>query len=191
MAITIRTGKSISLQDILETIPFAEKYFGAESDPAQLQPTLAKCKWILKNIPECITVIRDGPTLVGFIFTFPTSRESMRSFLSHRLSENELFNETQKKFGREPLSSFYLCSALILPKYRRRGIALGSVERSIRAWTKRTRTKPMLFVDPFSREGRKVSRVLASRMKLPLKMRPKVTARARNKPTISRRPRQR
>jgi GNAT superfamily N-acetyltransferase len=88
----------------------------------------------------------------------------MNRFLKCEISEKELFELTPLDRAYEAL---YLCSALVLEEYRRKGItkqlALTSIEN-----IRRDHPVKALFVWPFSKEGDLTSEAIARLTALPL-----------------------
>jgi len=189
MSIRLITGPRLTLADVEETVPFSERYFGQESDPAQLQTTPETTRWVWKNISSCLTIIRDGPKLVGFTFMFPCTQSDMNAFLTRRISENDLFQCTRRKWGRAKMNHLYYCSSLISPKYRRLGLIFLATKRMIAAY-RRTNVVHSLFSDPFSRAGKRLGEKVSRESRVPMSFRqksPSIPRTKRNTPPSRRR----
>lgn len=148
-------------------IALADEVFDARQDPDQLQvddQVLARLELIH---PACVSEYDDGEGPVAWILMLPTTHELMQQFLIGELSENELFKATPETGKYDAL---YLCSALVLPEYRRQGIArrlaMDAVGRLMADHPIRD-----LFVWTFSEEGAAASRALAAALNLPLHFR--------------------
>lgn len=145
-------------------LQLAETVFSTRNDPDQLdvdQDVLAH----LENIhPNCVSEWDEGNGPVCWVLMFPTTHALMQLFLKEEISEKELYNRT-------PLNTkydcIYLCSALVLEEFRRKGIAS---QLSIQAITEIKKTHPIqhLFVWAFTPEGDLASEKLAKAMHLPL-----------------------
>jgi ribosomal protein S18 acetylase RimI-like enzyme len=97
----------------------------------------------------------DGP--VAWVLIFPTTHELMERFLREEISERQLLSETALggKF-----EAVYLCSALVLPEYRGKGVAKRLTVSAIRSMQKDHPIRE-LFVWPWSKEGEQSARSVA------------------------------
>jgi len=88
----------------------------------------------------------------------------MNRFLEKEISEKELFEFTPEKSSYDAI---YLCSALVLEEYRRRGI---TKQLSLKAIENIRKDNPVkaLFVWAFSKEGDSASETIAQLTSLPL-----------------------
>jgi hypothetical protein len=150
-------------------IDLADKVFSVKNDPNQLNVTQGVIKRLHRIHPSTVCEYRaeDGP--VAWVIVIPTTNELMRQFLNKEINERELFERT-------PLDSeydaVYLCSALVLDEYRRKGI---TKDLTVKAINDIRKEHPItgLFVWPFSKEGDKASEKIADELKLPLYRRTK------------------
>jgi len=145
-------------------IALADEVFASRQDPDQLQvddEVLARLEAIH---PACVTEYDDGSGPVAWILMLPTLNELMDKFLKGEISESELFSLTPDA---GPYDSIYLCSALVLPEYRRQGIARRLALDAARHILNDHPVRD-LFVWTFSEEGAAASRVLAETLDLPL-----------------------
>lgn len=102
-------------------IELADKVFSIRTDPSQLavdEDVLERLKLIH---PSTVSEFDDRNGTVVWILLFPTTLELMDQFLSDRISENELFKFTPIGIQYDAI---YLCSAMVLEEYRRKGIAM-------------------------------------------------------------------
>jgi len=88
----------------------------------------------------------------------------MKKFIEGQIGEKELLKRTP--LGR-PYQAVYLCSALVLPEYRGKGIAKRLLTKAIRS-IRRDHPIECLFFWAFSRKGAKLARSVARAAKLPL-----------------------
>ncbi|MFM2284894.1 MAG: hypothetical protein RLZZ543_391 [Bacteroidota bacterium] len=145
-------------------IQLADSVFSTRNDPDQLdvdQDVLAH----LENIhPNCVSELDEGEGPVCWVLMFPTTHALMQLFLKEEISEKELYNRT-------PLNTkydcIYLCSALVLEEFRRKGIAS---QLGIKAIEEIKKAHPIeqLFVWAFTPEGDTASEKLAQLANLPL-----------------------
>jgi hypothetical protein len=103
-----------------------------------------------------------GP--VAWVLIIPTTSELMHQFLEKKITEKELFDQTPVGIKYDAL---YLCSALVLDEYRRKGI---SQKLILEAVEKIRKDHPLkyIFAWPFSNEGDLGSEKIARLVSLPL-----------------------
>lgn len=148
-------------------IALAEDVFDVRNDPSQLAIT-----------PEVMDLLRrlhhatlreestpDGP--IAWMIVIPTSRDTMRRFLAGELDEPELLDCAVREVSCEAV---YLCSALVLPEYRKKGIARRMVLDSIAEIGRDHRIRD-LYVWPFSKEGDLLAVSISRACGLPLSKR--------------------
>ena len=85
----------LTLKDNIQSGKLAEQYFEMERDPNQIPATMENVRWINKNIPQCVNVIKYNNDIIGFTFIVPANKNLMRKFLSGKISENEMFEEVK------------------------------------------------------------------------------------------------
>lgn len=145
-------------------IALAGQVFDSKNDPDQLDVTPEIIERLKKLHPSTVSekIIGDGP--VAWVLVFPTTTEMMKQFLSGEITENELFEQTEPG---QMYDAVYLCSALVLDEYRRKGIARDLTINAIEEISKMHPIKA-LFVWPFSDEGNKAAEMVAKQVSLPL-----------------------
>lgn len=89
----------------------------------------------------------DGP--YAWVSVIPTSSVLMHQFLSGAIDERQLFEQTSPTAANDVA---YLCSAIVLPEFRRSGVAL---RLTVQAIDSMKRDLPIRYalVWPFSSEG--------------------------------------
>jgi len=104
----------------------------------------------------------EGP--IAWILVIPTTHKLMEQFIEKKINERELFNNTPL---RVKYDSIYLCSALVLPEYRGRGLAKSLMIKAIKSIQKE---HPIhcLFYWAFSIEGKKLAASVAREFSIPL-----------------------
>jgi len=101
-------------------IQLAEEFFETKSDPSQISVDENVRALLYKIHPATMgqRATKKGP--VAWTIVIPTTNEVMKKFLKKGLNEQELLDNTP--FG-VPYDAIYLCSALVLPEYRGKGLA--------------------------------------------------------------------
>jgi hypothetical protein len=145
-------------------IQLAEEVFDVRNDPDQLGID-GEVMERLQQLHPCTMMEEDyGEGPVAWVLVIPTSLALMHEFLEGRISERELFYKTPTGI---PYEVLYLCSALVLEEFRRKGIvkklALNAIEE-----IRRDHPLKVLFVWPFSEEGAKAAQSIAELTSLPL-----------------------
>jgi len=145
-------------------IQLAEETFSVRTDPNQLDVTEAVIEKLREIHPATLSehTVDDGP--VVWILLIPSSTETMHRFLNEEISERELLNEV---IPGQVYDSIYLCSALVLPEFRKKGLAM---QLTLEAIEKIQLQHPIgaLYVWPFSREGFALAARIANEVKVPL-----------------------
>lgn len=145
-------------------VRLAEEVFAVKDDPEQLDVDQEVIQRLQKIHPSTISEYYDGKGPVAWLLLIPTTQELMEKFLRKEISEREMFNLTPED---SVYDSIYLCSALVLDEYRRKGIvkqlALKAIENIRKDHPVRS-----LFVWPFSREGDLAAENIAGMIGLPL-----------------------
>jgi ribosomal protein S18 acetylase RimI-like enzyme len=138
-------------------IALATEVFDMKNDPDQISVTQEDIDRLHALHPACMTeeATDDGP--VAWVLIFPTTHELMERFLREGISERQLLSETALggKF-----EAVYLCSALVLPEYRGKGVAKRLTVSAIRSMQKDHPIRE-LFVWPWSKEGEQSARSVA------------------------------
>src|ERR1700758_1614728 len=129
-------------------IQLAEDSFAARKDPNQLDVDEEVIKRLQSLHPSTLSEYNDNGPVV-WILLIPTTNNLMQKFLSKEISEKELFYQTPIGIKYEAV---YLCSAMVLPEYRTKGIAKRLTIESINKIREDHPIKT-LFVWPFSKEG--------------------------------------
>lgn len=101
-------------------LQLADEVFAVKNDPDQLDVNQDVLERLKRIHPATVSEYNDGNGPVAWVLLFPTTLDLMRQFLDSTISEKELFARTPLDIKYEAL---YLCSALVLEEYRRKGIA--------------------------------------------------------------------
>lgn len=142
----------------------AEEVFAVHNDPDQLDVNQEVIEQLRRLHPFTVSEENDRNGPVAWVLLIPTTRDLMNRFLKNEISEKELFYLTPPGATYE---SLYLCSAMVLEEYRRKGITKKLVLKAIEAIRKDHPLKS-LFVWAFSKEGDLASETIARLTSLPL-----------------------
>jgi hypothetical protein len=126
----------------------------SEEDMEKMQSLHAACLQEAANT--------DGP--ISWVSVFPTSLELMNQFVIGEINERELFDSTNEHTLQQAI---YLCSAIVLPEFRRADIAFDLSVKAIHAMQQDGQIEAA-FVWPFSHEGEALAQKVASSCGLPL-----------------------
>lgn len=145
-------------------IKLADDVFAVKKDPMQLDVNQQVIERLKKIHATTVSEFDDGNGPVAWVLVIPTTLELMNRFLENKISEKELFEMTPLDKTYEAL---YLCSALVLEEYRRKGIAK---RLAIKAINDIRINHPLkaLFVWAFTKEGDLASEAIARLAGLPL-----------------------
>ena len=145
-------------------IQLAEEFFGTRNDPEQISVNEEVMERLRAIHPNTLSEQqnKDGP--IAWILLLPTTQGLMRQFIGKNITEKELLDKTP--LG-ETYDALYLCSALVLPEERGKGLAKRLASQAIKAIQKEHPLK-FLFVWEFSAEGEHLAEALAEESHLPL-----------------------
>ncbi|HOW31874.1 MAG TPA: hypothetical protein PLP88_09915 [Bacteroidales bacterium] len=145
-------------------VALANKVFDIKNDPSQLNVNEDVLKRLKSIHPATISEFDNGNGPVAWLLLIPTTIEIMNRFISGTINERELYELTPTGIKYEAI---YLCSALVLEEYRRKGIiktlALNAIKR-----IQSNHPIKALFVWPFSSEGNKAAEMISTLVSLPL-----------------------
>ena len=150
--------------NIERLIQLAEEVFEVKNDPDQLDVDQKVIERLKQIHPSTISEYTDVNGPVAWVLVIPTTNDLMKKFLESSITEKELFEQTPANAQFEAL---YLCSALVLKEYRRKGIVK---EITISAINSIRKDHPLktLFVWPFSKEGDLAAETISRITSLPL-----------------------
>ncbi|HEY6952721.1 MAG TPA: GNAT family N-acetyltransferase [Bacteroidota bacterium] len=149
-------------------ITLASHFFRAKSDPLQLSVNRATTSRLKRLHPGTMTEVRNKNGPIAWVLVIPTTRELMKRFIAKEIGEKDLLRKT-------PLNgtydAVYLCSALVLPEYRGKGLAKRLLMKAVNSVRKGHPIK-YLFYWGFSKEGKSLAVSTAKALNLPLRRRP-------------------
>ena len=145
-------------------IRLADEVFGMKQDPTQISVNTKVIARLRKIHPSTMTEknTKNGP--IAWILVFPTTQDLMKQFVIRKIDEQELLKRTSL---RAEYDAVYLCSALVLPEYRKKGLAKRLMCKAIKSIRKQHPIK-LLFYWAFSTEGKKLAVSVAKNLSLPL-----------------------
>jgi len=155
------------LSNFERMIQLADEVFATKSDPNQLDINEEVLDHLRKIHPATVSEYDDGHGPVAWILLIPTTVELMNQFIKGIISEKVLYELTPLGTKYEAV---YLCSAMVLGEYRRKGIAKQLTLAALEAIRKDHPIKS-LFVWTFSKEGLLGAEALARLTSLPLQSR--------------------
>lgn len=142
----------------------AEEFFDMKNDPAQLSVDEDTMKCLLEINPSTLSEKTDENGPIAWMLIIPTTKKIMDDFLTRKITEKEILDRTP--LG-EKYDTIYLCSALVLPEYRGRGLAKQMVLHEIQSILNQHPIQS-LFVWSFSTEGKSLANWVANELNLPL-----------------------
>jgi GNAT superfamily N-acetyltransferase len=145
-------------------VQLADEVFSYRDDPEQLNVNPQVLDKLHQLHPLTLSDYSDENGPVVWLLVIPTTIALMDRFLNKEISEKKLFDLTPLHVKYEAL---YLCSALTLEEYRRKGITQQLLLDAIEA-IKRDHPLKCLFVWPFTKEGDKLAEKVAQLTGMPL-----------------------
>ncbi len=157
----------MSLSNFERMIQLADEVFASRQDINQLDINEEVLEHLRSIHPDTVSEFDDGNGPVAWLLLIPTTTELMQQFLERKISERQLYELTPLDTTYETL---YLCSAMVLEEYRRKGImkqlALDAIQRICQ-----DHPIQALFVWTFSEEGLLSAQALSHAVMLPLHVR--------------------
>jgi predicted GNAT family N-acyltransferase len=151
-------------ENLARMIQLADEVFGMKQDPTQLSVNRKVMARLRKIHPDTMTEKRTKKGPIAWILVFPTTKDLMKQFITKKINEQELLKRTSL---RAEYDAVYLCSALVLPENRRKGLAKRLMCKAIISIQKQHPIK-FLFYWAFSKEGKKLASSVAKELNLPL-----------------------
>jgi len=147
-----------SMSNFERMIALVNEVFDTRSDPSQLQVDENVIEQLQQLHPSTLAEFDDGNGPAIWILMIPTSIKTMKRFLDGTIAESELLEETKNG---ESFEAIYLCSATVLPEYRRKGMAL---KLCLEAINEMRKSNPIesLYVWPFTKEGNALATKIAA-----------------------------
>ncbi len=111
-------------------VKLAEEFFETRNDPCQISVNEEVLEKLHAIHPASVTQQADEDGPVAWILVIPTLREIMEKFLSLTINEQQLLDQTPLGAAYD---SIYLCSVLVLPEYRGKGLATRLTVKAIQS----------------------------------------------------------
>lgn len=154
----------MALSNFERMIQLADEVFSSRTDDSQLAIDEEVMQRLQNIHPATINEYDDGNGPVVWILLIPTTLQLMDQFLDKKISEKELFDQTPLNV---PYEAIYLCSAMVLEEYRKKGLAMQVGLAAIEAIRIDNDIKA-LFVWPFTEAGNALAEKISSITLLPL-----------------------
>ena len=145
-------------------IRLADEVFDTKHDPGQITVTEGTLERLRAIHPATVTGEETDAGPIAWMLVIPTTHEIMELFLDRLITEREILDRTPEGGSYD---SVYLCSALVLPEYREKGVARRLVLNAIRSILHEHPIRALFFW-PFSEGGDKLARSVATELRLPL-----------------------
>ncbi len=149
-------------------IKLADEFFETKNDPAQISVTEETRAMLLRIDPSTMSELSNDQGPSAWVLVFPTTLDVMNQFISKTITEQDLLRKTS---GGGVYHAIYLCSALVLPEFRGKGLAHQLSSAAIKSICSR---HPIthLYYWSFSPEGEQLALSLAGEFGLSLLRRP-------------------
>ena len=148
-------------------IELATSFFDAKNDPDQISVTEHDIERLRALHPASLSESTDANGPIAWMLVIPTTAALMERFLAREIGEQTLLDETPPGGSYDAL---YLCSALVLPEYRGKGVARTLLDSAIAA-IRADHPIRTLFYWGFSTEGERLAVLVARACGLPLRQR--------------------
>ena len=145
-------------------IALADQFFASRNDPDQIIVDDGLMEKLRSIHPATLSEARDEKGPFAWILLIPTTHRVMEQFIRGEIGERQLLGVNVPNSA---FDAIYLCSALVLPEYRGKGVARRLAVDAIRA-IQRDHAIREFFVWAFSLEGTRLAESLARRFNLPL-----------------------
>jgi hypothetical protein len=145
-------------------IALADEFFDAKNDPDQIAVDEEIMRKLRGIHPATMSEEADSNGPIAWVLVIPTPQSSMEEFLRKEIGEKTLLD---KSVAAHSYEAVYLCSALVLPEHRNKGIARKLAMGAVRA-IQADFPISALYCWAFSEEGKHLARSIAGELHLPL-----------------------
>ncbi|MFM7016127.1 MAG: hypothetical protein ACKOX3_07360 [Bacteroidota bacterium] len=145
-------------------IALADEVFAVRNDPEQLDVNEEVINRLQAIHPATLSDLDFGDGPILWVLLIPTTEATRKQFLKKEINEKQLFEQT---LPGQAYEAIYLCSALVLKEYRKKGYAKKIAISAIKEIQKSNAIK-CLFYWPFTIEGKYAAEAIASDLNLPL-----------------------
>ncbi len=157
----------MSQENLERMIKLAEEFFETKNDPTQISVDEQVMELLKRIHPRTMSEASTPKGPVAWVLLIPTTDQLMHLFISKKISERELLFQTPVG---GLFTAVYLCSALVLPEYRGRGLAKKLAQEAL-ASIMAEHPIGHLFFWRFSNEGENLAKTIAESFHLPLLLR--------------------
>lgn len=148
-------------------LALADEVFASRSDPQQIDVTQQVLDRLCSIHPASVQSHDEPDGPVAWVLAFPSTENLMHLFLENRITERQLFEQTPLRVSYHTL---YLCSALVLEEYRKKGLAKMLTVQAVEAIRSDHPIKS-LFAWTFSKAGDQLAKSITKHTGLPLHLR--------------------
>jgi hypothetical protein len=145
-------------------IALAEEFFDMKNDPDQLSMGPETMEKLRDIHPATMSEESDKNGPIAWMLVIPTTRAVMEEFTRGSINERVLLERTSPG---STYDAIYLCSALVLPEFRRTGLAKRLALRAIQS-IREDHAIQALYYWGFSSQGDELAASVARESGLPL-----------------------
>lgn len=156
-------------KNFLRMMAMADEVFASRTDDTQLDVNEAVLEHLHRIHPSTVSGREDADGPYIWILLIPTTDELMEQFLADQISERELYERTPID---APYTAVYLCSAMVLDEYRRKGLAKEVTLEALAA-IRKDHSIRTLFAWPFNDEGSRYAKAVSREVGMPLRLKKK------------------
>ncbi len=151
-------------KNLARMIQLADEFFGTRNDPTQISVDGNIMARLRKIHPSTMTEKKTKEGSIAWILIIPTTKVIMKQFIKKQINELDLLEKTELQ---SMYNAVYLCSALVLPEHRGKGLAKRLMCKAIKSIQKQYSIR-CLFYWAFSKEGKRLAESVARELSLPL-----------------------
>lgn len=155
-------------ENLQRMIQLADEFFETKKDPSQISVTEETMARLRQIHPGTMNEKEDAHGPIAWVLVIPTTKAIMEQFIAQKIGERELLDGTPL---RGKYDALYLCSALVLPEYRGKGLARSLTLEAIGS-IRKDHPIQYLFSWAFSNEGKNLAACVAKVAGMPLYTRP-------------------
>ncbi|MBC7553238.1 MAG: hypothetical protein H7257_04610 [Taibaiella sp.] len=151
-------------ENLARMLLLVDEVFDVKNDPGQLNVDEEVMERLKQIHPATLSEYDDGNGPAAWVLVLPTTKALMNDFLKGVINERQLAEFTLPCVSYDAV---YLCSAIVLPEHRRKGIAKDMSVNAIKAIMEQHDILS-LFCWPFTTGGESLAQSIAGEMGLEL-----------------------
>jgi hypothetical protein len=155
------------IDNLERMIQLAQEFFNTKEDPNQISVDEETRARLLAIHPNTMTEVRNDDGPIVWILVIPTTTRVMEQFLRKEINEQQILEKTPPG---DKYEAVYLCSALVLPEHRGKGMAKRAAVQAVKEIQRQHPIK-QLYAWTFSPEGEGLAVSIAKELGLPLHLR--------------------